>query len=207
MAQKNLSRSSLERLTTYLGYLKSLPEGAPPNISAPAIAAKLGLGEVQVRKDLAAVSGAGKPKVGYPVAALRRELEDFLGFNNVDDAFVVGAGKLGKALLDYGGFADYGMNVAAAFDIDAAVVGESVSGKRIFHISKFPELCSRMGIRIGIIAVPADAAQQVCEMMEANGILAILNFSPVHLRASKDVIVKNENIAASLALLAKKLTK
>ena len=104
MMSSNISKQTLQRLPLYLSYIKALPEDAPKNISATMIAEALQLNDVQVRKDLASVSSSGKPKVGYNVKDLVAELESFLGYDNVDDAIIVGAGSLGKALLNYGGF-------------------------------------------------------------------------------------------------------
>ena len=99
MAAKDISRSTVKRLPTYLSYLKSIPADGPTHISATALAAALGMGEVQVRKDLALVSAGGRPKIGYLREGLIRDLEEFLGYGNTNDAVLVGAGKLGQALL------------------------------------------------------------------------------------------------------------
>lgn len=201
MTQK-ISKATFSRLPVYLNFLKSLPVNGNVYISATSIAASLGMGEVQVRKDLAAISGTGKPKVGYVASSLIAELEEFLGYNDVDDAVIVGAGKLGRALLEYEGFPNYGLNIVAAFDIDENIVGETESGKKIFHMSRFDELCRRMNVRMGIITVPAKYAQQVCDKMIENGIMAILNCAPVHLEVPKGILVQDENMATALALLS-----
>ena len=205
MGIRGISKATLDRLPWYLTYLKTLPEKAPLNISATMIAEALGLGDVQVRKDLASVSGAGKPKVGYIVKDLIRDLENFLGYNDLNNAFLIGCGKLGRALLDYTGFIQYGLNVVAGFDSDESVLGETDSGKEIFSLEKFPDLCERMKIRIGIICVPRNSAQQVCDLMINCGIKGIMNFAPVHLSVPSDIIVQNENLAAELAKLSGKL--
>jgi len=207
MLQKEISRPSLQRLPIYLRYLKSLHAGAPSNISATTLAAALNMGEVQVRKDLAAVSSLGKPKIGYMVSKLIAELETYLGYDDVSDAVIIGAGKLGKALLDYSGFSQYGINIVAAFDMDDSVVGKTDSNKSIFPLSKFEDFCKRLKIRIGIITVPAGCAQSVCDLMIENGILAIWNFAPVHLSVPPAILVQNENMASSLALLSKHLAE
>jgi AT-rich DNA-binding protein len=206
MEHKSISQSVFNRLPLYLNYLKTLPEDSPCNISATTIANVLNMGEVQVRKDLAAVSDGGKPKIGYLVADLIEQLEVFLGYKDVDDAVIIGAGKLGKALLDYEGFNEYGLNIIAAFDNNNDLAGETTSGKPIFPMDKFEDLCSRLKVRIGIITVPAENAQEVCDLMVKNNILAIMNFAPVHLNVPQNIILRNENFAASLALLSKKLT-
>ena len=203
--QNGISKSALGRLPIYLQYLKSLPISSTCNISATMLATALSLGEVQVRKDLASVSNAGKPKIGYNVSDLILELENFLGYNNVNDAVIIGAGKLGKALLEFNGFGQYGLNIVAAFDTDDSLIGQTPDGKSIFHISEFTNLCKRLKVHIGIITVPSECAQIVCNEMIENGILAIWNFAPTHLDVPPNILVHNENMAASLALLSNHL--
>ena len=117
MEQKKISKAVLKRLPGYLAYLKNMPEGSSPNISATALANALDMGEVQVRKDLAMVSDGGRPKIGYQREALIDDIEQFLGYDNTTDAVLIGAGKLGQALMGYKGFDEYGLNILAAFDI------------------------------------------------------------------------------------------
>ena len=133
------------------------------------------------------------------------DLEEYLGYKNVNEAVVVGAGQLGKALLSYRGFDNYGLRIVVAFDRDASVVGSEIGGKLVLPVSKMQGLCERMGIHIGIITVPAEGAQQVCDEMVAGGILAIWNFAPVHLTVPGHILVQDENMAASLAVLSKHL--
>ena len=197
-----ISRLALQRLPTYLSYLKNLPEGGPPHISAAAIAAGLGLGEVQVRKDLAMVSDAGKPKVGYPVDGLVKDLEHFLGYGTCNRTVLVGVGNLGLALLSYSGFAEYGLHFVAAFDVNPALIGSSVDQKPILSVDKLPVFCRENGIQIGVLTVPAVAAQACCNALVAGGVRAVWNFAPVHLQAPPHVLVQRENMASSLALLS-----
>lgn len=202
---KAISVQALQRLPLYLQYLKMVPDEA--NISARALGAALGFGEIQVRKDLAAVSDGGRPKVGYVVGELRHDIGTFLGYDNANDAVLVGAGQLGKALLSYEGFAEYGLNIVAAFDADERKCGTDASGKQIFPLEKLSSLCGRMKIEIGIITVPSRAAQEVCDKLCASGIRAIWNFAPAHIFVPEGVLLKNENMAASLAVLSKHLTE
>lgn len=205
--EKEISRATLKRLPTYLSYLKSMPADSPVNISATALASGLHMGEVQVRKDLALVSDGGRPKIGYNRERLITDIESFLGYGNTNDAVLMGAGKLGRALLGYSGFAEYGLNIVAAFDANDAIIGTSNSGKPIMHLSRLSEICQRYKIRIGIITVPAEHAQSVCDLLIENGIWAIWNFAPTHLNVPDGILVQNENMAASLALLSKHLTE
>ena len=203
MMSSNISKQTLQRLPLYLSYIKALPADAPKNISATMIAEALQLNDVQVRKDLASVSSSGKPKVGYNVKDLVAELESFLGYDNVDDAIIVGAGSLGKALLNYGGFKAYGLNVLAAFDLCEEPV--EFQGKTIFPIDQLESVCRRMNIHIGIITVPAASAQEICDSLVKSGVRAIWNFAPVHLVVPEGILVQNENMASSLALLSNHL--
>ena len=207
MATKEISKSTLKRLPVYLSYLKGIPADGAAYISATALAAALDMGEVQVRKDLALVSSGGRPKVGYHRDSLISDIEAFLGYTNTNDALIVGAGKLGRALLGYSGFAEYGLNVLAAFDLNDALIGTSKSGKPIMHMSRLEEFCQANKVRISIITVPAEYAQEACDRLIACGIKAIWNFAPKHLDVPGDILVQSENMAASLAVLSKHLSE
>lgn len=204
--EKKISKAVLKRLPIYLSYLKALPEDAPENISATTLAAALNLGEVQVRKDLALVSDGGRPKVGYRRLSLIEDIQQFLGCDNTDDAVLVGAGKLGRALLGYSGFSEYGLNIVAAFDADEIRCGGVESGKPILPLSRLEEICRKHNILMGIITVPAPYAQDVCDLLVRNGIQAIWNFAPTHLDAPEGILVQNENMATSLAVLSTHLS-
>lgn len=201
MERKDVSKSVLKRLPVYLSYLRSLPENGTPYISATALANALGMGEVQVRKDLALVSDGGRPKIGYFRESLIEDINQFLGYDNTTDAILVGAGKLGQALLGYGGFEAYGLNILAAFDVDP-VQSESQDNKQILHMEELESFCRANQILMGIITVPVEYAQQVCDRLIACGIKAIWNFAPIHLDVPGNILVQNENMATSLAVLS-----
>lgn len=207
MVTSGISKQTLQRLPLYLNYLKHLPDGADEYISATKIANALNLNHVVVRKDLATVSSSGRPKVGYSVVGLAGELENFLGYNDVNDAIIVGAGKLGKALLNYDGFAECGFNILAAFDIDEKAIDEGTSDKLLLPMTKIIDFCERTMVRIGIITVPDKSAQGVASLLCECGILAIWNFTSVHLVVPEGVLVHNENMAASMAVLSKHLSE
>jgi len=199
---------TLRRLPGYLGYLKTLPSLRVAHISATAVAEALGLNDVQVRKDLAAVSRVGgKPKVGYAVDSLIADIEHFLGYDNTENAVIVGAGNLGRALLSYEGFSRYGMDIVAAFDKSPAAVGQSFGGKRVFPLEKLPDLCARLKIRIGILTVPSGAAQEAADLLVQSGVIAIWNFAPVRLSVPEGIHVQNENLVSSLSVLSKHLSE
>lgn len=201
-----VSVQALQRMPYYLQLLKEHKLSGELVISAKAISTELRLNDVQVRKDLAAVSSIkGKPNTGFEIQDLIDNMEDYLGYNNVMDAVLVGVGSLGRALVSYKGFENYGLNIVAAFDNDPGIVGEVINGCRVRPLSEMEELCKRLRIHIGIITVPAQSAQAACDSLLASGIMAIWNFAPVHLTAPENVLVQNENMAASLALLSRRL--
>ncbi len=203
LREREISRATLGRIPAYLRYLKSLPPQVQ-NISATAIARQLGLGEVQVRKDLGVLCGTGKPKIGYLTAELIASLESFLDCRN-GGTVIVGAGKLGRALLDYGGFADYGLSLLAAFDIAVQQPETSATGKPILPMEALDDFCRRQDVRLGIIAVPAAAAQEVCNRLCAAGVGALWSFAPCPLYKPAQVTVQYENLALSLAHLKMQL--
>ena len=208
MNSVSVSKATLSRLPGYLRYLRDKASRGYANISSTLIADDLKLNPVQVRKDLAVISSvSGKPKTGFSVEELIGDIERFLGFDNATEAILVGAGQLGKTLLSYGGFANYGLKIVAAFDSDPEKTDTVVNGKKVFSLDKLENLVKRMNIHIGVITVPKDSAQQVCDAMTAAGIKAIWNFAPVNLKVPDNVAVKNEDMAASLALLSKKLSE
>lgn len=201
MDRKEISKSVLKRLPGYLNYLKAMPADGSPYISATALAAALGMGEVQVRKDLAMVSDGGRPKVGYLRERLIDDISQFLGYDNTTDAILVGAGKLGQALLGYIGFEAYGLNILAAFD-EKPQSETTDDGRPILTMDKLDSFCRNNKVLMGIITVPAAYAQQVCDQLIACGIKAIWNFAPVHLDVPANILVQNENMATSLAVLS-----
>ena len=201
MERKEISKAVLKRLPGYLAYLKTIPDGSSPYISATALANALGMGEVQVRKDLAMVSDGGRPKVGYLREGLIEDIEQFLGYDNTTDAVLIGAGKLGQALCGYSGFDDYGLNILAAFDVAPPAV-RTDEGKPIYHLSQLENFCKMNKVLMGIITVPGKYAQEVCNKLIGCGIKAIWNFAPTHLDVPANILVQNENMATSLAVLS-----
>ena len=202
---QQVSVNTLQRLPTYLNYLKSLDDDG--NISSTEIARALGLNDVQVRKDLSSVSSGGRPKVGYNIRGLILDLKEFLGYNAVNDAVMVGCGNLGRALMSYRGFREFGLRIVAGFDVSDDIVGEEVSGKPVLPLSGLPQYCRENGIRIGVITTPAQAAQKACDLLMEGGIKAVWNFAPAHITVGEGVLVQNENMACSLALLSKHLNE
>lgn len=198
-----ISKATLQRLPIYLNCLKSAGDTSE-YVSATALANRLGLGEVQVRKDLASICDAGKPKVGYLKRELIAVLENYLGADT-NDAVLVGVGHLGTALMAYNGFEEYGFKIVAGFDVNPVLVGAKVAGKQVFSVDKMANLIGRLGVKIGIITLPKEYAQETADKLIAAGIRAIWNFSPTYITVPDNIVVKNENMASSLAVLSKQL--
>jgi redox-sensing transcriptional repressor len=196
---------TLRRLPMYHQYLKNIEAENIAFISCTAISKDLDLVPIQVRKDIEITGITGKPKVGYSVRELIDSIEEFLGWQNTSNAFLAGAGSLGAAILGYQGFKEYGLDILAAFDSDPKKQGTTIHGKKVFGLKKMADLIKRMKVKIGILTVPAPSAQETADIMIAAGIRAIWNFAPVKLNAPAGVIIHNENLAASLAVLSKKL--
>lgn len=202
--KSTITKATLGRLPQYLDYLKSLPIEKHTEISAAAIARELSLGDVQVRKDLCSVSGAGRPKVGYDTRMLIKSLENALGCEKCTQAVLVGAGKLGRALLEFDEFEKYGVCISAAFDLNEDILKLS-SKKILLPMNCFEDYCKKNKIQIGIITVGAGSAQTVCDIMTSCGITAIWNFAACKLNVPEGTILKQENLALSLAHLTNQL--
>ena len=200
MAVCSIPKATLGRIPLYIQYLKELPGEDNATISAPKIARGLSLGEVQVRKDLAMISGRGKPRVGYECAKLMQDLESNLGYDGFTNAVLIGAGKLGRALLDYDGFEQFGIRIIAGFDCNEKAFMES-KNKAVLSITSIEKYCVEHNVKIGIITVGQGSAQEVCDRLVACGIQAIWNFAPCALTVPDDVFLKQENLALSLAHL------
>ena len=205
MLKENISKAVLERLPLYLNYLHELDDDIK-NISSSIIAKELNLGEVQVRKDLALVSSkAGKPKIGFDKNELIKDISLYLNCDNVTNAVIVGVGKIGKAILEYEGFTRYGVDILAGFSHHANKFINIKTKKDVYPLSMFEAYCKEHNIKIGIITVPFDYAQEIADMMVRCGIKAIWNFARKSLSVPSDVIVRQEDLAASIAILSCKL--
>lgn len=198
-----LPKPTLNRLPTYLNYLKTQKQSGVANVSATTMANALGLNHVQVRKDLSMVSNGGKPKVGYDTEGLMNDIMSFLGYDNSKDVALIGVGRLGTALLAYNGFSEYGLDITVAFDTNPSLHGNEINGIKVLPVEKAANICERLKIHIAILAVPADNAQQAADALIKGGVKAILNFAPAHIVVPNDVVLRNENIAAQLAILSK----
>lgn len=197
----SVSIATLKRLPQYLRILRNKKDMQITNISSTTIANELNLNSIQVRKDLALVSkNDGKPGIGFEVNELINDIETFLDLNETKAIIIVGAGRLGQALMHHNEF-ENDINIVMAFDNDKT----KCDNKMIFHIDQMEELIKEMNIHVGVLTVPKEAAQDVCDKMIKCGINAIWNFTPTNLTVPSNVKVKNEDLSASLLILLNSL--
>lgn len=195
-----IPKPSLERLFLYYRILEACEESGKEVISSEELGRRAGVDAAQVRKDLTYISQCGRPGIGYRVGELRLALETVLGLKQTTAAALVGVGRLGTAIHNYPGFAHFGLRITALFDVER--VGERVGKHQIFHLDRLPELVAENNIQVGIIAVPAQAAQAVANALIAAGVRGLWNFAPVTLRVPPGVVVRNEDLAVGLATLS-----
>lgn len=198
--------ASLKRLPLYLSVLQTLNQSNEKYISSGKIAELANENASVVKKDLSfIISKEGKPKLGYEISGLISDIESVLKFQDIQKAIIVGVGKLGTALFHYQGFEKYNLQIVYGFDTDKSIVGTSFKGKEVFDISKINEKLNGSDIKIGIITTPAQFAQTTADLLVKNGIKAIWNFTSENLKLPENIVVKNENLATSLAILSKQL--
>jgi redox-sensing transcriptional repressor len=203
----SIPQPSLGRLPQYHHFLVELKAKGIRQVSCSTIGQYLNLVPVQVRKDLQYTGIVGKPKTGYAVDELVQSIETFLGWNNVNEAFLAGAGNLGTALLGHERFSRFGLRIVAAFDTDPRKTGAWIYDKAVLPLEKLADLAQRMSVHLGIITTPPEVAQSIANEMIKGGIQAIWNFAPVKLKVPENIIVHNEDLYSSLASLSWKLAR
>lgn len=191
---QGLSEKVIKRLTLYHFILTECEQSGLETISSPRIAELLNIDNSQVRKDIKLVNHVGKCKIGYDVITLKKCIEDTLGFKKTKDAFIIGAGNIGTALLKYDDLKDYGLNILALFDNNPLKVGMTINSKEVFHLSKLPNLVQRLNVEMAILTVPKDVAQTCADFLVDSGIKYIWNFTPRVLKVDKNIKVWNENL-------------
>jgi redox-sensing transcriptional repressor len=193
---------AVRRLSLYLRQLETFARQDRKTISSKQLGDSLGLTDAQVRKDLAYFGQFGHPGIGYRVEELIARLRSILGTDRVWPVALVGAGNLGRALAAYRGFEAKGFRLAAVFDDDPAKIGKQLGGHTIAPLKQLPDLAKSGQIRLVILAVPADVAQDVADQIVDAGIKGILNFAPVTLSVPADVSVNSVDLAVQLEQIA-----
>ena len=196
---------TLRRLPWYLSVCRLLKQRGEQYVSSTRLSKETSIVASQIAKDLSCVNIVGRTRVGYEIDNLLSVLEDFLGFTRVHKAFIFGAGRLGSALLNDKGLRQFGLEVVAAFDTNPRVVGNNVAGIPVFHINELEAKMKRYDVRIGILTVPIDRAQEVADKMVVWGIKAIWNFTPLRIRVPDDIVVQNTSLYAHLSLMFNRL--
>ncbi|MBN1936014.1 MAG: redox-sensing transcriptional repressor Rex [Anaerolineae bacterium] len=202
LAKVGLPRPTLHRLPIYYRRLRQAVDEGTAYLSSADLAQSADVSEAQVRKDFSHLELEGRSGVGYDAKQMAAYLEEFLGLTNDKEAVLVGVGNLGRALALFPGFTRYGLNIVACFDSDPLKVGQTVGECEVLPVARLPDLAQRLHIRMGIITVPAEAAQEVADLMIEGGIRVIWNFAPCRLRVPEGTLVQNEDLAAQLATLS-----
>ncbi|RLE12393.1 redox-sensing transcriptional repressor Rex [Candidatus Aerophobetes bacterium] len=199
MAKEKIPESVTRRLSLYLRYLRKMKE--EENISSGKLAQLIGLSDVRIRKDLSYFGQFGTPRKGYKVRELREQISKALGLDRVWTIALVGVGKLGTALLGYPGFKKSGFYIKAGFDVKLCKIGKKIAGVPVYHPYQMPKIIREQKIQIGIIAVPAKAAQESADLLIISGIKAIFNFSPTRVVVPSYVKLKNVDFASKLEVI------
>ncbi len=202
MTKPRVSELTASRLSLYLRFLNQLEDGETATVSSRAMADSMGVTSAQVRRDLASFGEFGVRGVGYEVRQLRAELERILGLDQTLHVVIIGAGNLGHALADYPGFGGGGLKVVALFDVDPDKVGnETRGGIPIYHLDDLGSVAAGK-VDVGIVSVPAEAAQHVVDCLVAIGIRAVLNFAPVRPRVPQGFRCKSVDLTLELESLS-----
>lgn len=203
---RKIAESTVRRLSLYLRFLEEFEEQGMETVSSEALASRGGTTSAQVRKDLSFFGSFGKRGLGYSVAELVRRLREILGLGRTYRVAMIGAGKIGSALVQYRGFKQRGFDIVAIFDADSSKVGRNWNGLTVRDVKELESHLKNQTVDIAVIVTPADAAQAVADKVVALGVKAILNFAPIQLVVPDDVVVKTVNLALELETLSYALT-
>ena len=200
MPAVRIPEATVARLPVYLRALHVLSDDGQNTISSEELAEAAGVNSAKLRKDLSHLGSYGTRGVGYDVGHLIGEISRELGLSRRCSVVLVGVGNLGRALAGYGGFASRGLAIDALLDADRSRVGEVISGLTVRHIDELPDVVT--GVSIGVIATPAEAAQEVCDRLVAVGVTSILNFAPTVLSVPDHVDLRKVDLSIELQILS-----
>ena len=197
-----MPKAVVSRLSLYLRELQVLVRDDKKTISSTKLGRLLGVTDAQVRKDFAYFGQFGYPGIGYRCEELIQEIRGILGTDRMWPAAMIGCGNLGQALLGYRGFQSQGFSVQAAFDIAQEIVGSTFHGLTVHHLDSLPGMVEEKGIQLAILAVPAEVAADVAELLVQSGVFGVLNFAPVTLNLPRSVSEVGVDLAMELEQLA-----
>ena len=196
---------ALRRLPWYLAYVSMLREQKVEFVSSTQISRELKVDASQIAKDLSFLNIKGKTRIGYEVASLEKELEDFLGFRRGHNALIVGVGSLGAALIQDTGLSRYGLNIVAGFDVNPNIIGRTLCGIPVFDVKELALRRKQFSADIGIVTVPVEKAQEVADNLVEAGVKALWNYTPYRIRVADNIVVQNTSIYAHLAVMYNRL--
>ena len=201
-SRRRIPEAALSRLPLYLRILGELSNESVNQVSSEQLAELAGMNAAKVRKDLSYLGSYGTRGVGYDVAFLTYQVQRELGLNHEWPIVIVGAGNLGQALANYGGFTERGFSIAGVFDSDSSKVGGVVGGARVRHIDDLSQIVQAKNVSIGVLATPGEAAQEAANRLVRAGVGSILNFAPVVLSVPRGVFVRKVDLAGELQILS-----
>ncbi|MGH7508183.1 MAG: redox-sensing transcriptional repressor Rex [Gemmatimonadales bacterium] len=199
---RKVAESTVRRLSLYLRFLEEFEEQGSETVSSGALASRGGTTSAQVRKDLSFFGSFGKRGLGYPVPDLANRLREILGLKRRYRVGMIGAGKIGSALVQYRGFRQRGFDIVAIFDSDPSKIGRQWNGLTVQDVAGLEQELARQPVDMAVLVTPADVAQAVTDRLVALRVKAILNFAPVQLSVPDDVVVKTVNLALELETLS-----
>lgn len=203
---RKIADSTVRRLSLYLRFLEEFEDQGIATVSSDALALRGGTTSAQVRKDLSFFGSFGKRGLGYAVPELAGQLREILGLGREYRVILLGAGKIGSALVQYRGFQKRGFEIVGIFDVDPAKIGKRWNGVVVSDIAALEATIREHAVDIAVLVTPADVAQELTDRIVKLGVKAILNFAPVQLTVPDDVTVKNVNLALELEALSYALT-
>lgn len=203
---RKVAESTIRRLSLYLRLLEEFEGQGIATVSSGALAARGGTTSAQVRKDLSFFGSFGKRGLGYPVLDLVSHLRSILGLDRRYRVAMIGAGKIGSALVQYRGFKARGFDIVAIFDVDPAKIGREWNGLTVRDIRTLEDALKAQPVDMAVVVTPAEAAQPLADRLVALGVHAILNFAPVQITVPDEVVVKTVNLALELETLSYALT-
>lgn len=198
---------TLRRLPWYLSSAKLMREKGETYVSSTQISRQINIDASQIAKDLSYVNISGRTRVGYEIDRLVDVLEDFLGFTNLHRAYLFGVGSLGGALLRDSGLAHFGLEIVGGFDVNPELVGTEINGIPIYHTDEFERRMETDGVRIGVLTVPINIAQEITDKMVEGGVKAVWNFTPFRIRVPEGIVVQNTSLYAHLAVMFNRLNE
>lgn len=198
---EQIPEPTLRRLPWYLAYLSMLSGQGITHVSSTRIAEDIDVDSSQIAKDLSYLNIKGKTRIGYEVNLLVDKLSNFLGFGKKHNAVVIGAGSLGSALMQDSGLSHYGLNIVAGIDIDPKIVGTKIADTEVYPPEYLTEIHERMDVKVAVITVPYDSAQQAADACMDAGISGIWNFTPRRIRVREGVVIQNTSIYSNLAVM------